>query len=406
MTDIAPGPLAGVRVVDFTHVIAGPYCTMLLADAGAEVIKIEPPGGEYARVRGPRRTRPDGESVSAYGAAVSRGKKDVLLDLKNEYGRDIAEKLILNSDVVVENFSPGTIDRLGLGFSGLRDKRPTLITASISLWGSPETAGALAHRGGLSLVAESEGSLGYMVRDSQGRPVLLRVAIADLTSGLAAYGAIVTALLERQRSGVGQHLEIPMVRTMISFNSVNIAGAQMPRGEVDEGLPAGLGIFPARDGYVAIGVNTDKMWRRLAEGMGDSSLAEDGRFATYAERDRRVQEVNHLVSEWTQRHDADEIVELLAPTGLPCGRLNSPGDVLGDPKWRDLGWLWTIDDGLGGSVQLPANPIGPRFGGGFLPRLGQHTQEVVQRILEIDDAELARLSIEGAFGSSPAIRAP
>ncbi len=398
MTEHEQGPLAGTRVVDFTHVIAGPYCTMLLSDAGAEVIKVEPPGGEYARVRGLRRTGADGTSVSSFGAATLRGKKDIVLDLKNSFGRVIAERLISQADVVVENFSPGTIDHLGLALSDLRMRSPRLITASINLWGGRDAAGDLASRGGLSLVAEAESSVGFMVRDKEGLPVPLRVAVADIATGLSAYGAIVTALLERERTGHGRHVEVPMVRTMLSFNSVNIAGAQMPQGDVEGAIPAGLGIFPAKDGYVAIGVNTDKMWRRLVEGMGMAELADDPQFASYAERDRRQEEVNERISDWTREHEAREIVDLLAPSGLPCGRVNSPNDVLNDGRCRDLGWLWSVDDGVGGSIALPANPVGLRHGGAFLPRLGQHTQEVLRGVLEIGGAEYARLSREGAFG--------
>lgn len=394
----AKGPLDGIRIIDFTHVIAGPYCTMLLADAGADVIKIEPPGGEYGRVRGPKRTGVDGATLSSYGAAVSRGKRDVVLDLKNNFGRTLARSLVERSDVLVENFSPGTMGRLGLSLNDLRANQPALITASISLWGSRETAGHLAGQGGLSLVAESEGSVGFMVRDKEGSPVPLRVPVADVASGLSAYGAILTALYERTTTGVGQHLDIPMVRTMLSFNSVNIAGIQMPSADLDEGVPAALGIFPARDGFVAIGVNTDKMWQRLVVGMGMPELADDPRFASFGARDKRVEEVNAVLSEWTRGRDANEIVDLLAPSGLPCGRLSSPEDVLIDRKYRELGWLWLIDDGIGGSIELPANPVGPRFGEEFLPQLGQHTEEVLEEVLGLASSDVSQLSLQGAFG--------
>ena len=398
MTEHEPGPLAGLTVVDFTHVIAGPYCTMLLADAGADVVKIEPPGGEYSRVRGPRRVGKDGATLSSYGAAVTRGKRSIRIDLKNQAGRALAESLISKSDVVVENFAPGTMDRLGLRFDDLRARFPRLVTVSINLWGGHESAQDLAARGGLSLVAESEGSLGAMVRDRRGDPVPLRAAVADMASGLAAYAAVVTALLNRERTGRGAHVEIPMVRTMLSFNSVNITGVQMPNRNVDEGFPAALGLFPTKNGYVAIGVNTDKMWIKLATCIGRPELAVDPRYANYTERDLRVAEVNQIVTEWTLQRDSEEIVELFGPTGLPCGRVNKPEDVVGSERFRKLGWLWPADDGIGGQIDIPANPVGLHFGSDVIPQLGEHTGAILSGLLEMDEVALAEMRDRGAFG--------
>ena len=398
MNDNEQGPLAGVTVADFTHVIAGPYCSMLLADAGADVLKIEPPGGEYARVRGPQRVGLSGAALSSYGAAVTRGKRSIGLDLKNPAGREIAERLIGKCDVVIENFSPGTMDRLGLKFSDLRQQFPRLITVSISLWGGYEDAQDLAARGGLSLVAESEGSIGAMVRDRNGEPVPLRAAVADMASGLAAYGAVVTALLNREYTGHGSHIEIPMVRTMLSFNSVNIAGVQMPTRNPDEGFPAALGLFPTKNGYVAIGVSTDKMWAKLAKCIGRPELATDPRYANYTERDRRVSEVNEMLRAWTRQRDSEEIVELFGPTGLPCGRVNRPEEVIGSERFRKLGWLWPADDGVGGHIDIPANPLGLHFGSDAIPQLGEHTDEILSGILGMDEMTRLDMRIRGAFG--------
>src|ERR1700761_6587415 len=148
------GPLDGVRVVDFTHILAGPFCTQFMADAGATVVKVEPPGGEYARIRGPRRVGPDGTELSSYNAAINRGKRSIALDLKNPRGLEIALRLTDSADVIVENFAPGALARRGLNLRELRARNPKLITASISLYGGLESAGSLATRGGLAIVAE------------------------------------------------------------------------------------------------------------------------------------------------------------------------------------------------------------------------------------------------------------
>ena len=252
------GPLAGIRVIDFTHTLAGPFCTQLLADAGATVTKVEPPGGEWARRRGPKRAGADGRQISSYFAAVNRGKRDITLDLKTSSGQGFARALVAEADVLVENFSPGTMERLGLGLGELRERNERLITASISLFGGRETAGDLAERGGLAIVGEAESSLMSQHRDREGRPITTPYGLGDMASGLAAYGAIASALVERGRTGTGQHLDISMVRVLLSFNAISITGEQIsPAGDLESpgSSPAGMGIFPASDGYVALGVN-------------------------------------------------------------------------------------------------------------------------------------------------------
>lgn len=243
-------PLGGMMVVDFTHLVAGPFCTMLLADAGADVVKIEPPWGDHSRMRGP--TRQEGEvSVSSYLAAGNRGKRSLALNLKTQGGHSAAEELLERADIVIENFAPGVISRMGFDFNEFRARRPEVITASISLFGGQAGEGRLAGRPGLAIVAESESGLASLCRDSQGMPIPFGFVLGDIASGLAAYGAIVTALLHRQVTGIGRHIDIAMVHTLMAFNGIAIAGQSLGN-DSDRPLPTSpYGYFVARDGFVS-----------------------------------------------------------------------------------------------------------------------------------------------------------
>jgi crotonobetainyl-CoA:carnitine CoA-transferase CaiB-like acyl-CoA transferase len=390
-------PLAGIRVLDLTHVLAGPFCTQLLADAGADVVKVEPPGGEFSRVRGSVRSGPDGAALSSYYAAVNRGKRNVVIDLKNAHGLDLARRLVATADVVVENFAPGSLNRLGLDLGELRARHPRLVTVSITLYGSEPTAGDLASRLGLAIVAEAESTLTAMTPDRDGRPVALRVPLGDMAAGLNAYAAIVTALYERERSGVGRHVDVSMVRTLLSLNSLGIAIAQIPfPGGVLPPSPAGYGIFPTRNGYVTFGVNSDNLFRRLATAMGMPGLADDLRYRSYEDRDERAAEVAEIISAWSSLLDSETVISRAEAAGVPCGRVNTPEDVLDDPTFRDLRLIQTTGDGLGGTIDTASNPMGYAAEDRAIPRLDEHVREVLAEI-GVDDDELASLRRLGAL---------
>lgn len=389
-------PLEGVRVVDFTHILAGPYCTQFLADAGANVVKVEPPAGEYARIRGPQRKGPDGTVVSSYNAAINRGKRSIALDLKNPLGLDLALKLVDSADIVVENFAPGALARLGLRFPELRAANPRLITASISLYGGFDSAGPLATRGGLAIVSEGESTVTAMTRDKQGVPVELGLPLGDMATGMASFGAIATALYERERTGKGRHLDISMVRTLLALNSCGITGAQIPGWEVGA-RTVGYGIFPASDGFVTIGVNNDSLFARLAVAMEMPEFGSDPRFVGYEGRVKNVAAGDEIVSAWTSARTAQEVIAIVAPTGVPCGRIATPEDVLADQQLRDLDYFDVVDDGIGGTIDTPRNPLGFSRKSSAIPRLAAHTRELLAEV-GIDADECAKLAAAGAFG--------
>jgi crotonobetainyl-CoA:carnitine CoA-transferase CaiB-like acyl-CoA transferase len=392
-------PLAGVVVVDFTHILAGPFCTQMLADAGAGVIKVERPGGEYARIRGPRRVGDDGVEVSAYNVAVNYGKESVAVDLKSPAGLEVALALVAAADVAIENFGPGVLARLGVDFARLRAENPRLITASISLFGAAADGTPLGHRSGLAIVAEGESGIVSMQRDREGTPVLMGIPLGDMATGMAAYGAIVTALLQRQLTGQGQHVDLSMVRTLLGLNSTLLTGAQITGKDMTDPRPAAYGLFRCADGWVTIGVNTDALFRKLTQAIGRPELADDPRYASYVARDRDPSQIDEIVAEWASGRTAAEIIDAISSYGVPVGQVATPGQAARNEDYRDLGLLRVVDDGAGGSVMAPASPTGfSQPVPSKVPRIGEHSRDVLGRLLGIDTERYDRLARAGAFG--------
>ena len=395
------GPLDGYLVLDFTHILAGPYCTQLLADAGATVIKVEPPGGEYSRLREPDRTDGHGNGVNAFSAAVNRHKRDICLDLKNPAGFRIAEQLIALADVLIENFAPGAFDRAGLSLKRLREARPELVTCSISLFGGLESAGEHARRGGLAIIAEAESGVGGLQRRADGSPMGLGFPLGDMGSGMAAYGAIVTALLVRERTGVGQHIDISMVKALLSLNSLAVMREELnPRSQADlvAFRTAAYGNFPAADGFVAIGVSNDRLFHRLLAVIGQDWMITDQRFAHRPISKPHVDEVNGLITEWTSARAASEVIAALSPLGIPCGLVATARDILDSQMFAELGFLEEVGDGLGGLLHVPANPLGYTQPDPVIPLLNEHCAEVMADLLGIEGEGYEQLRKEGAFG--------
>jgi len=391
----------GVRVVDFTHILAGPFCTQFLADAGAHVIKIEPPSGEYARIRGPQR-HGDGNFLSSYSAAVNRGKQSIALDLKNPAGLETARRLALSGDVVVENFSPGALARLGLDFKALREEKPSLITCSISLYGGLESAGALATRGGLAIVAEGESSVTSSNRDKEGNPIAIGLPLGDMATGMGAFGAISAALFGRSQTGEGRHLDISMVRTLWALNAITATTVQILEGPMSNFKTAGYGIYKASDGYVTLGVNNDNLWARAVTALGMPEAAEDPRFKHFAQRDAEHYEAaDAVITSWSTQHTVEEFIDTVGPTGVPCGRIASVEDILADPELRKLGFIDAIDDSVGGTIDVPSNPMGYHLEHAGIPRLADSTDVLLAEI-GIDSTGVADLRASGAFGAQQA----
>jgi crotonobetainyl-CoA:carnitine CoA-transferase CaiB-like acyl-CoA transferase len=395
--DRRDGPLAGLRVLDFSHLLAGPFCTMLMADNGADVVKVEPPWGDGSRQRGPTRTGPDGHKITSFLAATNRGKRSMVIDLRTEEGKQLIHSMLPKIDVLVENFLPGVIDRMGFPLEELRKQYPQLITVSISLFGG-DHAKTQPNRPGLAIAAEGESGVADLCRNPDGSPKSFGFPLGDFCAGMSAYAAVTTALLKRALGRGNSAVDISMVRALFAFNGVAGAGMAI---DPEYGAPttAPYGYFPSADGHVAIGVNLDPLWQRFVAVIDRMDLADDPRYRDHGQRDVRVAEVGEIVSAWTSRRPGAEIVRLLAKAGVPCGRVNSALDVIteADPA---TGLVTEVEDGLGGTVRVAANPFGVLTPGKAIPRLGQHTAEVIGEWAALDSSAVADLFERGVVGAS------
>lgn len=374
-------PLEGIRVIDLTHLIAGPFCTMLMADVGADVIKVEPPTGDIARVRPPfKQSRRAGQSMSALFLAFNRGKRSVVLDLKSPAGRRALTKLIASAHVLVENFRPGVMARLGFSPAGLAARYPTLVFASLSSYGDAGISNNYRERPGVAIVAEAASGLTGLTRDRYGRPTWIGFPLGDLSSGLTMYGAIMTALLNRFRTGAGARLDLSMAECMLALNATEMAKFQIVGAAkaYSEPLATPFGVFPTKDRFIVIGVNSDGFWVRLCTAMHRPDLVDDARFKTDAQRAVHSRAVIRIVTNWTSSRPGRELIRVMESNGVPCSLVASVDDVLRDAAYLSRGAVTPVADGLGTKVVLPANPM--RLSShnlGAVPRLGQHTQEIL-----------------------------
>lgn len=402
-----PPPLKGIKVIELTHLIAGPYCGQLLAEEGAQVIKIEPPSGELARSRAPLREDAQGHTVSAHYGALNRGKQSIALDLKNPEGMNVMHGLLESADVLITNMRAAALERLGIHPETLQKRYPRLVIACISGFGM-EDAGEYADRAGLALVAEAMTGATGLTRDHAGNPVWCGFALGDILAGMTAHAAILLALRNQERYGIGRILDLGLIECTLPMVSVALARVQIADASLSafagsndfHGVP--YGAFPASDGFINIGVNRDDFWRRLCVAMGRPELGTDERYATYVERAKRQDEVIAITETFTRAHTRAEITTKLNEADVPVAGVLSMSEVLDDAYLRQRGALQEVEDGLGGTLRLPADPSRFRTAQGVLslPRLGEHRVAVLEKELGLPPAEIARLEAAGAFGAA------
>jgi glutaryl-CoA transferase len=387
------GPLAGITVVDLTRVLAGPYCTMLLADMGAEVIKIESPrGGDD--VRG---FPPIANGWSSYFLGLNRNKKSVALDLQTAGGQDALRRLVARADVLVENYRPGGLARLGFGYEAVREINPRLIYCSISGYGQ---TGPRAQLSGYDPVIQAECGLMSITGFPDGPPTRSGIAATDFFAGLYANQGILLALLHRALTGAGQHVDIALYDSMLSTLSMAVgileATGQEPRRHGNEHASiAPYEVFQARDGLIMICAGNDRLWRSLCEAIGRDDLADDPQFRTNADRvshrGRLTRELQMAFSDLT----VEELTARLEARSVPCGRVRSVSAAIADPQVRARGMLLTLDVPGLGAFHVPGNPVkmsalSPEAP--FAPpRLGEHTESVL-RSLGYDEKDIDRIT--------------
>lgn len=394
--------LEGIRVVELCHLIAGPFAGQLFADNGAEVIKVEAPDGEISRHRDPIAVRDQG-TVTAHFASMNRGKRSVTADLKNAEGREFFLSLIDSADIVVSNMRPGALERLGIALPDLVARKPDLIAVSITGFGVEDTVDGERDRAGLAIVAEAIGGLTNLTKDREHRPVWVGFALGDMMAGIYAYASSLAAIIERNRTGVGRFIDLALVETILPLTSIAMAREQLAdekltasaAGNDFHGVP--YGVYEAADGFVSIGANTNRFWQGICRAMGKPELADDPRFATFEGRSARFDEVTAIVDGWTSSLPRDEIVRRLGVEDIPVASVADMKEVSESKRYASRGMLMTVDDGVGGSIVLPADPaLRGKTPSRPVPRLGQHTLEVASETIGSERADA--LARAGAFG--------
>lgn len=396
---MTPPLLDGIRIIDLTRVLAGPYCSMMLGDLGADVIKIEAPGkGDDTRAWGPPFTE-NGES--AYFLSANRNKRSLTLNLKSSAGLETLKDLVRHGDVLVENFKTGTLERLGLSYAALQELRPGLIYCTITGYG---TSGPLADQPGYDFIAQALGGMMAITGPEDGEPYRVGVAITDLMTGIFACNAILAALFARQHSGEGQHIDMALLDTQVATLSY-VASNYLVSGQE----PARLGnahpnivpyqSFRASDKYFAVAAGNDGQWAKLVTAIGKPEWAEDERYAANAARVRNRAEIVPLLAEVFATRPAAEWMAVFAAVGIPAAPINSIGEVFEHHQVQARQRVQHMPHPAGGEVPQVASPMN------FLtaplemrlppPLLGQHNEEILRELLGYDDARINALKQDG-----------
>lgn len=377
------GALAGLKVLDLTRVLAGPYCTMILGDMGAEVIKVEAPGGsDDTRQWGP----PFQGSESAYYLCANRNKRSITLDLKSDAGRAILKELIKNSDIIIENFKNGTMEKWGLGYSELKEINSRIIHCSITGFGRQGPYKDLA---GYDYIIQAMSGLMSITGSKESGPMKVGVAISDIITGLYASIGILSALNERHQSGLGQTIDISLFDSQVSA-LVNVASNYLISGDI----PGLLGnkhpnivpyqIFPTLDGEMVVAVGNDRQFQKLCTVIGQTELGNDKRFRANANRLENRVELERLLSKRLKNKTSNEWKTLFNEAGIPAGPINNMKEVFEDPQVIAREMVTTVDHPEIGKVNLVSSPIkmsrNPTKIRRHPPLAGEHNEEVLEEL--------------------------
>ncbi len=393
-------PLAGYRVLDVSRILAGPFCTMILGDQGADVIKVERPvTGDDTRTWGP----PFAGGESAYYLCCNRNKRSIVIDLKNSSGRDLVRELAAVSDVFVENFTPGLTKTFGIDYETLRKLNPGLVYASITAYGQ---GGPYRDRPGYDMVLSAVGGLMWITGERDGPPCKVGVAITDVLTGVYASGAITSALLWRERSGKGQYLDISLLDAQVSglaniASNYLVAGKEAQRwGTAHESIVP-YQVFRTKDRPIAIAAANQKLWINFCKVIGKEEWLNDPRFESNPKRVENRGVLLPLIEELFAQKTCDEWMELLVSSAVPCGPVNDMEHLFADPQVRHREMVTEVPHPTIGTLRLAGIPIKYSETPGSIrlhpPLLGQHTDEVLKQVLDCPPGRIEKLKAEGSI---------
>ncbi|MEE8260864.1 MAG: CaiB/BaiF CoA-transferase family protein [Gammaproteobacteria bacterium] len=405
----AQGPLYGIRILDLSRILAGPYCTQLLGDLGADIVKVERPGvGDDTRTWGPPYVQTvdgDAPQESGYYLCTNRNKRSVTLDISKPTGQELLRALLKKCDVLIENFKVGGLQKYGLAYEQLKGEYSRLVYCSITGFGQ---TGPYANRPGYDLLAQGLGGIMSVTGESERLPSKIPVAINDIMTGMYSAVAILAALWHRERTGSGQQIDIGLLDTQVAWLA-NVGLNYLLSGEVPQRLGSAhpnvvpYQVFPSSDGYFILGAGNDEQFRRLSELLGEPNWADDARFATNAARVHNREALIDLISQRTTQHPRDHWLKALEKMGVPCGPVNTIDQVFADPQVDHRQMKITMPHALaadgtvpliGNPLKLSATPVAHRRAP---PELGEHTDEVLEELLNLDTQERQRLRQEGVI---------
>jgi len=404
-TSDAPRWLEGVTVLDLTRYLAGPSCTRLLVELGADVIKVEqPPYGDPNRSARPRINRRSGSHIQQ-----NRGKRSLCVDINTDEGREIIRELLAHVDVVVENFSPGVMGRKGLGYDDLAAIKPDIIMASISGFGQ---TGPLSAQPCFDTIAQATAGIMHMTGERDGPPTFVGMGIADTNAGVHGFAAIGHALFHRERTGRGTHLDIAMIDSLFHMHDTSVHSLAMDP-DADDPIRQGryfptlspAGAFQGPDGWIVILCTQDQM-PNLWQAMGQPELIKDERFTGNPHRLENREALTELIESWmASMKTNDAVVAALTKARVPHGPVNSPAQAVAHPHFIERGVVRTVVDPLAGEVTLPGFPFKSTdplpLDDHATPALGEHNAEVLQGLLGMTDDEVTALVDQGVLASKP-----
>lgn len=399
------GPLAGTRVLDLSQYIAGPYCTRLLAGFGADVIKVEPPGGDPIRHWGPFKDGEANPEAGAFHLYLGQGKRSITLDLDTADGRAVLRELVATADVLVESFRPGALAEIGFGYDDLKEEFPSLLYLSITPFGQD---GPYAEFAATEITTYALGGLMYITGEADREPLKNGGYLGQYGAGQNAYIATLAAIWESAVSGQGQHIDVSVhegVTSLLEMTDMNYiyGGEIFPR--TGNGARAAWGIYPCADGFVGVVSGPARRWVKIAELMDNPNLA-DARFQRPGAQNELRDEIDVEMLPWLITHDKEEIYQKAQALGLPFGYVSTPADFFRNEQLAYRGYFHEVDHPVAGTMRYPS--MAAHFTDGLwesqrAPLLGEQTNEILES-LGHDDASRKRLSAAGALGGAPTRR--